>query len=401
MKEFAYSEPCLDEEDKKAVLEVLNSKQLEFAYSEPCLDEEDKKAVLEVLNSKQLTQGKRSLLFEEALCEFLGVKHALVFNSATSALLTLYRNFSDFNADCNEIITTPISFVATANMLLESGYKPVFAEIKNDGNIDELALEKLINERTKAIVSVDYAGKSVEIGSIQKLCKRHSLSFLSDSSHALGSEYQNKKVGGFALASVFSFHAIKPITTAEGGAVVTNDGELYEKMKLFRSHGMLKKDFFEGEVKSIGHNFRLNEIQSALGLSQLKKAPLLMQKREEIALVYDRIFKDNPYFTPLHPLLKDKSSNHLYPILMRQKFFTCKKLILENLHKHGILAQVHYKPIYQYQLYQQLFNTAPLKSAEDFYRAEISLPCHANLDLGSVQNIAHGVLKTFENLKVK
>ncbi|GAA8658364.1 UDP-4-amino-4,6-dideoxy-N-acetyl-beta-L-altrosamine transaminase [Helicobacter pylori] len=373
----------------------------EFAYSEPCLDEEDKKAVLEVLNSKQLTQGKRSLLFEEALCEFLGVKHALVFNSATSALLTLYRNFSDFNADCNEIITTPISFVATANMLLESGYKPVFAEIKNDGNIDELALEKLINKKTKAIVSVDYAGKSVEIESIQKLCKRHSLSFLSDSSHALGSEYQNKKVGGFALASVFSFHAIKPITTAEGGAVVTNDNELYEKMKWFRSHGMIKKDFFEGEVKSIGHNFRLNEIQSALGLSQLKKAPLLMQKREEIALVYDRIFKDNPYFTPLHPLLKDKSSNHLYPILMRQKFFTCKKLILENLHKCGILAQVHYKPIYQYQLYQQLFNTAPLKSAQDFYRAEISLPCHANLDLESVQNIAHGVLKTFENLKIE
>ncbi len=373
----------------------------EFAYSEPCLDEEDKKAVLEVLNSKQLTQGKRSLLFEEALCEFLGVKHALVFNSATSALLTLYRNFSDFNAHCNEIITTPISFVATANMLLESGYTPVFAGIKNDGNIDELALEKLITKKTKAIVSVDYAGKSVEVGSIQKLCKKHSLSFLSDSSHALGSEYQNKKVGGFALASVFSFHAIKPITTAEGGAVVTNNSELYEKMKLFRSHGMLKKNFFEGEVKSIGHNFRLNEIQSALGLSQLKKAPLLMQKREEAALVYDKIFKDNPYFTPLHPLLKDKSSNHLYPILMDQKFFTCKKLILESLHKLGILAQVHYKPIYQYQLYQQLFNTAPLKSAEDFYNAEISLPCHANLNLESVQNIAHGVLKTFENLKIE
>ncbi len=368
----------------------------EFAYSEPCLDEEDKKAVLEVLNSKQITQGKRSLLFEEALCEFLGVKHALVFNSATSALLTLYRNFSGFNADCNEIITTPISFVATANMLLESGYRPVFAEVKNDGNIDELALEKLITKKTKAIVSVDYAGKSVEIGSIQKLCKKHSLSFLSDSSHALGSEYHSKKVGGFALASVFSFHAIKPITTAEGGAVVTNNSELYEKMKLFRSHGMLKKDFFEGEVKSIGHNFRLNEIQSALGLSQLKKAPLLMQKREEVALVYDRIFKDNPYFTPLHPLLKDKSSNHLYPILMDQKFFTFKRSILESLHKLGILAQVHYKPIYQYQLYQQLFNTAPLKSAEDFYNAEISLPCHANLNLESVQNITHGVLKTFE-----
>ncbi len=373
----------------------------EFAYSEPCLDEEDKKAVLEVLNSKQLTQGKRSLLFEEALCEFLGVKHALVFNSATSALLTLYKNFSDFNAHCNEIITTPISFVATANMLLESGYKPVFAEVKNDGNIDELALEKLITKKTKAIVSVDYAGKSVEIESIQKLCKRHSLSFLSDSSHALGSEYHNKKVGGFALASVFSFHAIKPITTAEGGAVVTNDSELYEKMKLFRSHGMLKKDFFEGEVKSIGHNFRLNEIQSALGLSQLKKAPFLMQKREEAALTYDRIFKDNPYFTPLHPLLKDKSSNHLYPILMRQKFFIFKKLILENLHKLGILAQVHYKPIYQYQLYQQLFNTVPLKSAEDFYHAEISLPCHANLNLENAKAIAHGVLKTFESFKIE
>ncbi len=372
-----------------------------FAYSEPCLDEEDKKAVLEVLNSKQLTQGKYSLLFEEALCEFLGVKHALAFNSATSALLTLYRNFSDFSADCNEIITTPISFVATANMLLESGYTPVFAEVKNDGNIDELALEKLITKKTKAIVSVDYAGKSVEVGSIQKLCKKHSLSFLSDSSHALGSEYQNKKVGGFALASVFSFHAIKPITTAEGGAVVTNDSELYEKMKLFRSHGMLKKNFFEGEVKSVGHNFRLNEIQSALGLSQLKKAPLLMQKREEIALVYDRIFKDNPYFTPLHPLLKDQSSNHLYPILIDQKFFTFKRSILEFLHKIGILAQVHYKPIYQYQLYQQLFNTAPLKSAEDFYNAEISLPCHANLNLESVKNIAHGVLKTFENLKIE
>ncbi|WP_120820823.1 UDP-4-amino-4,6-dideoxy-N-acetyl-beta-L-altrosamine transaminase [Helicobacter pylori] len=367
-----------------------------FAYSEPCLDEEDKKAVLEVLNSKQLTQGKHSLLFEEALCEFLGVKHALAFNSATSALLALYRNFSEFSADCNEIITTPISFVATANMLLESGYTPVFAGVKNDGNIDEIALEKLITKKTKAIVSVDYAGKSVEVESIQKLCKKHSLSFLSDSSHALGSEYCNKKVGNFALASVFSFHAIKPITTAEGGAVVTNDSELHEKMKLFRSHGMLKKDFFEGEVKSVGYNFRLNEIQSALGLSQLKKASLLMQKREEITLIYDRIFKDNPYFTPLHLSLKHQSSNHLYPILIHQKFFTNKRAILENLHKLGILAQVHYKPIYQYQLYQQLFNTAPLKSAEDFYGAEISLPCHANLDLENAKNIAHGVLKAFE-----
>ncbi len=367
-----------------------------FAYSEPCLDEEDKKAVLEVLNSKQLTQGKHSLLFEEALCEFLGVKHALAFNSATSALLALYRNFSEFSADCNEIITTPISFVATANMLLESGYTPIFAGVKNDGNIDEIALKKLITKKTKAIVSVDYAGKSVEVESIQKLCKKHSLSFLSDSSHALGSEYCNKKVGNFALASVFSFHAIKPITTAEGGAVVTNDSELYEKMKLFRSHGMLKKDFFEGEVKSVGYNFRLNEIQSALGLSQLKKASLLMQKREEIALVYDRIFKDNPYFTPLHLSLKHQSSNHLYPILIHQKFFTNKRAILENLHKLGILAQVHYKPIYQYQLYQQLFNTTPLKSAEDFYSAEISLPCHANLDLENAKNIAHGVLKAFE-----
>ncbi len=367
-----------------------------FAYSEPCLDEEDKKAVLEVLNSKQLTQGKYSLLFEEALCEFLGVRHALAFNSATSALLALYRNFSDFSADYNEIITTPISFVATANMLLESGYTPIFAGVKNDGNIDEWALEKLITKKTKAIVSVDYAGKSVEVESIQKLCKKHSLSFLSDSSHALGSEYCNKKVGNFALASVFSFHAIKPITTAEGGAVVTNDSELYEKMKLFRSHGMLKKDFFEGEVKSVGYNFRLNEIQSALGLSQLKKASLLMQKREEIALVYDRIFKDNPYFTPLHLSLKHQSSNHLYPILIHQKFFTNKRAILENLHKLGILAQVHYKPIYQYQLYQQLFNTAPLKSAEDFYSTEISLPCHANLNLENAKNIAHGVLKTFE-----
>ncbi len=360
------------------------------------MDEEDKKAVLEVLNSKQLTQSKHSLLFEEALCEFLGVKHALAFNSATSALLALYRNFSGFSADCNEIITTPISFVATANMLLESGYTPVFAGVKNDGNIDEWALEKLITKKTKAIVSVDYAGKSVEVENIQKLCKKHSLSFLSDSSHALGSEYCNKKVGNFALASVFSFHAIKPITTAEGGAVVTNDSELYEKMKLFRSHGMLKKDFFEGEVKSVGYNFRLNEIQSALGLSQLKKASLLMQKREEIALVYDRIFKDNPYFTPLHLSLKHQSSNHLYPILIHQKFFTNKRAILENLHKLGILAQVHYKPIYQYQLYQQLFNTAPLKSAEDFYSAEISLPCHANLDLENAKNIAHGVLKAFE-----
>ncbi len=360
------------------------------------MDEEDKKAVLEVLNSKQLTQGKHSLLFEEALCEFLGVKHALAFNSATSALLALYRNFSEFSTDCNEIITTPISFVATANMLLESGYTPIFAGVKNDGNIDEIALEKLITKKTKAIVSVDYAGKSVEVESIQKLCKKHSLSFLSDSSHALGSEYCNKKVGNFALASVFSFHAIKPITTAEGGAVVTNDSELYEKMKLFRSHGMLKKDFFEGEVKSVGYNFRLNEIQSALGLSQLKKASLLMQKREEIALVYDRIFKDNPYFTPLHLSLKHQSSNHLYPILIHQKFFTFKRAILEHLHKLGILAQVHYKPIYQYQLYQQLFNTAPLKSAEDFYGAEISLPCHANLDLENAKNIAHGVLKAFE-----
>lgn len=363
-------------------------------YSTQLIDSKDIQSVIEALQSKHLTQGEQTEIFQQELASYLGVKYVLVCNSATSALYCVYKALNLAN---HEVITSPLSFVATTNMLLEVGAKPVFCDVKFDGNLDENKIQDFITPKTKAIVSIDYAGKSVEVSQIAKIAKNHGLAFISDSSHSFGGEYNNQKIGSFADATIFSFHALKPITTAEGGAIATNDEALYEKAKLIRSHGVMKKQGWDSEVEQSGFNFRMNEISAALGRSQLQKIDSFIRTREEIARLYDELFAQNPYFDLLPIPQHIKSSRHLYPILLKEKFWPSKQRIFSNLIEQGLGVQVHYKPIHLFSLYQS-FHKAPLPQAERFYHAELSIPCHQKMDQHSAQQTANIILQTFSKL---
>lgn len=360
-------------------------------YSTQAIDDDDINAVVEALRSPLLTQGKKVEEFEKQLCEYTNAKHAVTFNSATSALLATYTVCGIQNDD--EIITTPISFVATSNMLITLGAKPIWCDVKLDGNIDERYIEKLITPKTKAIVPVDFAGKPVEIEKILAIAKKHNLLVVQDSSHALGSSVNGKKIGSFADMTIFSFHAIKSITTGEGGAVLTDSDKWAEKLRLFRSHGMVKKELWNSDMLQIGHNFRLTEFAAALGISQLKKLDDFIDKRNKIAAYYDERFKDEKLFSIIKLEENSVSSRHLYPILLTHELHCPKEDIFKELQKNGIGVQVHYKPIYQNSFYKEKFGDVSLPVANDFYKSEISIPCHQKMSLEDVAFVADTLLE--------
>ncbi len=355
-------------------------------YSTQLIDDDDIKEVVEVLKSPYLTQGKKVEEFEKALCEYSGAKYAVTFNSATSALYGAYLACEIGKDD--EVITTPISFVATSNMLIQVGAKPVWCDVKLDGNMDERFIEKLITPKTKAIVPVHFAGKPVEIQKIQTIAKKHNLLVIEDAAHALGSSINNKKIGSLSDMTIFSFHAIKPITTGEGGAVLTDNKEYAKKLRLFRSHGIVKKAFYNSDMVSMGYNFRLTEIAAALGMSQLKKLDSFINKRNEIATYYDERFKDEKLFSTIKLEKNQISARHLYPILLAPKLQCAKEDIFKELQEKGLGVQVHYKPIYQNSFYKEKFGEVSLNVANDFYRSEISIPCHQKMSIKDAKFVA-------------
>ncbi|WP_121020873.1 UDP-4-amino-4,6-dideoxy-N-acetyl-beta-L-altrosamine transaminase [Helicobacter vulpis] len=364
-------------------------------YSTQCIDQDDIDSVVRALQGAHLAQGPLLEAFENALAAYLGVKHVIACNSATSALLMTYQALGLAEQIA---ITTPISFVATANMLLACQATPLFCDIGADGNLDPARLEEVYHtcahpQRIKALVSVDYGGRSVEVEALRAFCTRHQLYFISDSSHALGGSYRGQKIGALADATIFSLHAIKPITTAEGGLIATHSTELYHQLKLLRAHGV-ENQGFHVEVSGYGYNFRMNELQAALGLSQLPKLDRFIAVREEIACFYDRLFTDNPYFTPLHASLPAHitSSNHLYAILLNSNLWEKKNALLQALLDAQIGVQVHYKPIHTFKLYQERLGLLHLPKAQDFYQATLSLPCHQKMTLALAQYSADTLL---------
>lgn len=367
-------------------------------YSTQLIEQDDIDAVVEVLKSPFLTQGVKVEEFEKALCSYTNSKHAVVFNSATSALLGAYT-VCEIKKD-DEIITTPISFVATANMFISLGAKPVWCDIKLDGNMDERLLEKLITPRTKAIVGVDFAGKPLEFSKIREIAKKHNLLFIDDASHALGSSVEGQKVGSLADMTILSFHAIKPITTGEGGAVLTDSDEWAVNLRLFRSHGMVKKELWNSDMVSLGHNFRLTEIAAALGISQLKKLDNFVKTRNEIAAYYDERFKDEKLFITQKIPSNMVSSRHLYPIILNSEFHCSKEDIFKELQARGLGVQVHYKPIYQNSFYREHFGDTRLQVADDFYKSEISIPCHQKMSMDDASFVAETILKTIRGFSL-
>lgn len=396
-------------------------------YSTQYIDDDDINAVISTLKSDFLTQGSKVSEFERRIADFVGVKYAVSFNSATSALNIAYKiikhdllSKGDSIKKC-EFLTTPLTFCATANMMLENGITPHFCEINEIGNLNETSLP--ISQNTKAIVSVDYAGNSVNADRIAKICKENNLYFIADSSHSFGGAFKGANVGSLADMTIFSFHAVKPITTMEGGAIATNNVRFYKLANLLKSHGIIKKELWDSEIfcnnydengdfgdssdfcdsnktsdsanlgDFIGHNFRLSDVAASLGISQLSKLESFIAKRTQIARIYDDEFSNIAKFKTLKIPPYIKSSYHLYPILLDSTLLSRKREIFRDLLDCSLGVQVHYKPLHQFSLYK---NHTPIKSADSFYNAEISIPCHQRLSENDIEFIISTIKKIFK-----
>lgn len=347
-------------------------------YSMQSIGDDDIDLAVSALKSGTLTGGEFLDRFEKALCDYTGASYAVCFSSATAALHASYAVCGIGSDD--EVIVPAITFAATANALLFLGAKPIFCDINfSDGLIDVGKIEALITPKTKAIVPVHYAGSIANMEAIRSIAQKHNLIVIEDAAHSLGSFCGDRSAGGFGALGVFSFHPVKPITTGEGGAVVTDSAELAEKLLLFRSHGIVKKTLWSQDMVMLGNNYRLNEMSCALGVSQLAKLDGFIAQREKIAQIYIKAFHKSPIFT-LKAGVESRSSRHLFPVLLDRSLWCTKEEIFTKLVQANIGVQVHYKPVYKHSYYQQRYpNQSLLMNSEEFYSAELSLPCHQQM----------------------
>lgn len=357
-------------------------------YGHQTISKNDIKSVVNTLRADFITQGPKIEEFESKFASKVGSKYAVVFNSGTAALHAAYFAFGLTEGD--EFITSPITFVATANAGLYLKAKPVFCDIENDsGNIDPTMIEKLITKKTKLIVPIHYGGNPVKLAAIKKIAKKYKLGVIEDACHALGSKYLNSSIGDcrYSQMCAFSFHPVKHITTGEGGAVTTNNLKYYKKLLTFRTHGITKENLVSKspggwyyEMQFLGYNYRMSDIQAALGISQLSKLGSFLSKRRKIAKIYDNKFQNNPFFDTQKITKNCKSAYHLYPILIKDKYLKNKARLFENLRAQGIGVQVHYIPVYLQPYYRGIgYKKGMCPNAEFFYKREISIPMFPTL----------------------
>ncbi len=385
-------------------------------YGHQWITEEDIKEVIKVLKSDWITQGPKIEKFEKVVADYVGAKYAVAVSSGTAALHSAC--FAAGITQGDEVIVTPITFAASSNCILYVGGTPVFADIREDTyNIDPKEIERKITDKTKAIISVDFAGQPADLDEIHKIAQKHNLIVIEDASHALGAEYKRNpqseirnpklndwvKVGSCIHSDMvcFSFHPVKHITTGEGGVVVTNDKEYYEKFLMFRIHGITKdsnrfvnKDLafthnsqltthnsnpWYYEMQELGYNYRITDFQCALGISQLKKLDKFLERRREIANQYNEAFKEISELTiPITNYQSSitKSAWHIYVIRLElDKLKATRKKIFEALRAKNIGVQVHYIPVYYHPYYQKLsYKKGLCPNAEKYYEEAITLP---------------------------
>lgn len=347
-----------------------------YGYGKQNISEDDIQSVIDVLKSPYLTCGPKVKEFEQAICDYTDSKYCVAVNSATSALHIAMLALGIKEGD--EVITTPITFLASANCARYVGAKVVFADIdKETANISPDEIKKHITKNTRAIIPVHFAGQSCDMEEISKIAKEHDLFVIEDAAHAIGSVYKETNVGccKYSDMTVFSFHPVKTITTAEGGCVTTNSEELYKKLCAFRSHGMHKDGEMASDwrydMRELGFNYRMTDIQAALGISQLKRLDDFKKRRREIVDYY------NKNLGLPHLIEKDFSNAcfHLYPILVenRKEFYFKAKEV-------GLNLQIHYIPVHTQPYYKDLgYKEGDYPIAEKYYEHCISLPLYPEL----------------------
>lgn len=351
-------------------------------YGRQQIDSDDIESVLTTLRSNWLTTGPMVESFEAALALAAGVKHAVVVCNGTAALHAAMHAL-DIGAG-DEVIVPPMTFAATANAVLYQGGTPVFADVEAETLlIDPKAVEARITPRTKAIVAVDYAGQPCDYDALRKLADRHNLRLVTDACHSLGCAWKDRPCGSQADLTVFSFHPVKPITTGEGGGIVTDDEDLARRMRTFRNHGITsdhgqraKSGSWHYEMVELGFNYRLTDLQCALGLTQLNKLQRFIDSRRQLAALYDAAFARDAAIRPLGVRLEARHGYHLYVVRVAER-----DRIFRHLREAGIGANVHYIPVHYHPYYRQRFGTGEglCPIAEAAYAEILSLPIFPGL----------------------
>ena len=398
-------------------------------YGRQSIDDADIEAVVKVLKSDYLTTGPAVAAFEKKVADYVGAKYAVAVSNGTAALHVACLAAGIGEGD--EVITTPITFAASANCVLYCGGTPVFADIDPDTyNISPEELEKNITSRTKAIIPVHYTGQPCDMDVILEIAHKHNLLVVEDGAHALGAAYKGKKIGSIADMTCFSFHPVKPVTTGEGGMIVTDNEELYRRLVLYRSHGITRDkdmmqqyeeqlqqssdpalqeaaDMLRGDVidpggwyyqqLELGYNYRITDISCALGASQMDKLDHFLERRRQIAKKYDEAFADIPQIKTPWQQEGCQSGWHLYMIQTMER---SRREVFEGLRQAGIGVNVHYIPVYRHPYYQRNgYAGVHCLNAEAFYERAISLPIFPGLTGQQQDYVIEHVIKECTAIK--
>lgn len=364
-------------------------------YGRQSVDEADIEAVVAVLRSDWLTTGPLVERFERSVADFVGAAEGVAVSSGTAALHGAMHATGIGPGD--EVIVPPMTFAATANAVLYQGGTPVFADVDADTLlIDPARVEEKIGPRTRAVIAVDYAGQPADYGALREICRRHGLILVADACHALGAADVGRPCGSLADLSAFSFHPVKPITTGEGGMVVTDRAEWAERLRRFRNHGISgdhrqrqEQVTWYYEMTELGCNYRLTDIQCALGLSQLARLPKWIARRRELAALYDRAFAGSEV-QPLTVRAGAEHGCHLYVVRVPER-----DRVFAELRAAGIGANVHYIPVHLHPYYRRRFGTGEglCPVAEAAYGRILTLPLYPDLSPADQERIIHALFQ--------
>lgn len=379
-------------------------------YGKQWIDEEDIKAVAETLTSDFITCGPKVSEFEQSLAAYTKARYAVAVSNGTAALHCACIAAGVGVGD--EVITTPLTFAASANCALYCGAKPVFADINLDTyNIDPDSIKAHITEKTKAVVAVDFTGQAVQYREIREICNDHNLIFIEDAAHSIATKYDGKPVGSLADMTCFSFHPVKTITGGEGGAVTTNSEVFYKKLMLTHTHGITHEEALmetavpEGawyyEEISLGYNYRITDFQAALIMSQMKKLDGFSARRKEIVRQYNEAFSKIPEIIVQKEIPESDTCRHLYIIRLDLEKLNCtRREFFDAMCAENIQCQVHYIPVYWFPYYKRLgYKRGLCPNAEEIYRGIMSVPLYPRMSDQDVRDVIHAVEKVVENYR--
>ena len=379
-------------------------------YGRQWVTEDDVKAVADVLVGPYITCGPKVAELEKTLASYVGAKHAVAVSNGTAALHCACIAAGIGPGD--EVITTPLTFAASANCALYCGAKPVFADVDPETyNIDPQSIREHITPATKAIVAVDYTGQAVKHKEIREICDEFNLIFIEDAAHSIGTKYNGKGVGSLADMTTFSFHPVKSITCGEGGAITTNSDTLYTKLVLAHTHGITHDDaLMEGaphegpwyyEQISLGFNYRLTDFQAALLLNQLGKLDMFKKRRQEIVRRYNEAFESLPGIIVQKEIPESDTCRHLYIIRLDLDKLTCtRREFFDAMSAENVQCQIHYVPVYWFPYYQHLgYEKGLCPVAEQVYAGIMSIPLYPRLTDADVEDVIRAVKKLVEYFK--